>query len=171
MTKTKSQTIDLTQFEGHTPGPWRVFIDDSGRGETTGWPLSITADYVTNDNGDGRLIVRTGGFYPYAWDHATSIVEANANARLIAAAPDLLAAYKAALARAERAEAKYADTFQLYVDANEARIDAERQRDEAIAAFDARAEAMREACAKAVWPYVRGLDDVVRAIPIPAQEK
>lgn len=44
---------------------------------------------------------------------------------------------------------------------------AERQRDEA---FTAGAEAMREACAKTVWPYVRGLDDILRAIPISAQE-
>lgn len=83
----------------------------------------------------------------------------------------------AALARAEAAKAELerlkletvrADNEKKRADHYEARAEAaERQRDPA---FTAGAEAMREACAKAVWPYVRGLDDVVRALPIPAQE-
>jgi hypothetical protein len=65
-----------------TPGPWKLFIDDSG-GPTSGWPLSITAPETHQD----KVVVRTGGQWPYEWDAAVSQVEAVANARLIAAAP------------------------------------------------------------------------------------
>lgn len=74
-----------TESVGHTKGPWEVFIDDSG-GPASGWPLSVTA---VND--PDKMVVRTGGQWPYEWDRATSQREAVANARLIAAAPDLLA--------------------------------------------------------------------------------
>jgi len=69
----------------HTDGPWTVFIDDSGD-EWTGWPLSINAPSVHED----CMVVRTGGQWPYKWDYAVSQAEAVANARLIAAAPELL---------------------------------------------------------------------------------
>jgi len=69
----------------HTPGPWTVFIDDSGD-EWTGWPLSINAPSVHED----CMVVRTGGQWPYEWDYRVSRAEAVANANLIAAAPDLL---------------------------------------------------------------------------------
>lgn len=69
-----------------TPGPWSVFIDDSGD-KWTGWPLSI--DAVTDPD---KTVVRTGGHWPYEWETATSQREAVANAHLIAAAPDLYAA-------------------------------------------------------------------------------
>jgi hypothetical protein len=71
----------------HTPGPWKVFICDDG-GQWSGWPLSIFTDDTE------RTIVRPGGFYPYEWDRGVSEREAVANARLIAAAPDLLEAVK-----------------------------------------------------------------------------
>lgn len=70
----------------HTPGPWRVFICDDG-GEWSGWPLSI----CSVDDED-KSIVRPGGSYPYEWDAAMSQREAVANARLIAASPDMLTA-------------------------------------------------------------------------------
>lgn len=72
--------------KAHTPGPWRVFICDDG-GEWSGWPLSISP--VGNDD---KSVVRTGGHWPYEWDESTSKAEAVANARLIAAAPDMLEA-------------------------------------------------------------------------------
>ena len=76
----------------HTKGPWESFICDDG-GEWSGWPLC-----VTQANDDDKVIVRTGGQWPYKWDASTSQVEAVANARLIAAAPDLLEALQGLLA-------------------------------------------------------------------------
>lgn len=68
----------------HTQGPWQVFICDDG-GEWSGWPLSI---YSTTD--DKKCVVRTGGQWPYTWDENISQAEAISNAKLIAAAPELL---------------------------------------------------------------------------------
>ena len=68
-----------------TPGPWHVFINDAGD-EWTDWPISICPEQKD------KSIVRPGGFYPYEWDEHTSKAEAVANARLIAAAPELYAA-------------------------------------------------------------------------------
>lgn len=72
----------------HTPGPWKLFIDDTG-GQWSGWPLCIDAE-----NDDDKTVVRTGGQWPYEWDAAMSQREAVANARLIAAAPELLEALR-----------------------------------------------------------------------------
>lgn len=66
---------------GHTPGPWRSIIDDTG-GQWSGWPLCVCP--VGDDD---RSVVRTGGQWPYEWDAHTSQAEAVANARLIAASP------------------------------------------------------------------------------------
>ena len=60
-----------------------MVIDDTG-GQWAGWPLVIVS--VVDDD---KSIVRTGGLWPYKWDAGTSQQEAVANARLIAAAPDL----------------------------------------------------------------------------------
>ncbi len=80
----------------HTPGPWKVFVNDSG-GEWTGWPMSINAPSVHED----CVVVRTGGQYPYAWDYRVSQAEAVANAHLIAAAPDMLEALEEVVAITE----------------------------------------------------------------------
>lgn len=71
----------------HTKGPWRLVINDTG-GRWSGWPLCICPE----DGGDDRSVVRPGGQWPYEWDAHTSQMEAVANGRLIAAAPDLLEA-------------------------------------------------------------------------------
>lgn len=78
----------------YTDGPWTVFIDDSGD-EFTGWPLSINARSVHED----CMVVRTGGQWPYKWDHAVSQAEAVANANLMAAAPEMLSSLKEAYAK------------------------------------------------------------------------
>lgn len=91
-------------LDGVTPGPWSPFIDDSGD-EWTGWPLSISADSITD-----KTVVRPGGFYPYRWDTKTSQHEAVANAAHIARCdPDTIRsisdAYKALEAENERLRA------------------------------------------------------------------
>ena len=76
----------MSETPKFTPGPWTVFIDDTG-GQWTGWPISIAAA-----NEEDKSIVRPGGQWPYEWDAAMSQREAIANAHLIAAAPELYAA-------------------------------------------------------------------------------
>lgn len=71
---------------GHTLGPWVSIIDDTG-GQWSGWPLCVSPVGY-----DDRSVVRTGGQWPYEWDAHTSQAEAVANARLIAAAPEMLEA-------------------------------------------------------------------------------
>jgi len=66
----------------HTPGPWRVIIDDTG-GSFTGWP-SVSA----SDELDCSIVHRAGFKQEYWGD--LSQREAIANARLIASAPELL---------------------------------------------------------------------------------
>ena len=101
-------------------------------------------------------------------------------------------ALKAALARAEAAEKERDEWRQACLAHGEKAERAERQRDEAIAASDARVEAMREAAAKVAWSWseifseipinvvaaheyatqaVLDVADAIRALPIPAQEK
>lgn len=78
--------------EKHTPGPWHV-----GQGNGEG---SIFSD-------DGRMRLETGGttLYPICEiNHGWSKDEDDANARLIAAAPDLLEALTLALPYVEMAE-------------------------------------------------------------------
>lgn len=66
----------------HTPGPWRVEGD-----ALRGWEHRVTA--ATFDNRDMRLTVAD---IPNAYNLAKLDPEVEANARLIAAAPDLLEA-------------------------------------------------------------------------------
>lgn len=61
--------------QGHTPGPWEVRLSSGS---------------------DGRFISIIGETWPLAHVYTNEIVECEANARLIAAAPDLLAACKEA---------------------------------------------------------------------------
>jgi len=69
----------------HTPGPWRVGVPGRGR-----FCVYATAD------GHGRGICRMSNTQEWPADHQRNL-EADANAALIAAAPALLAACKAAL--------------------------------------------------------------------------
>jgi hypothetical protein len=79
---------------------------------------------------------------------------------------------QAALARAEAAEEARDKFEKLATDLYHARATAERQRDEAIAASDARAEAMREAAAvRARSMGYWNAEAAIRALPIPTQEK
>ena len=62
----------------HTPGPWHFDAQNSGINSDPGWGLL---------NADGESLGIT-----VHWDRRSSTDTAYANARLIAAAPDLLAA-------------------------------------------------------------------------------
>lgn len=74
--------IDLTQFEGHTPGPWAVYPKDF------------------------QIIVDTRGYIVACavkdWMVPNILQSVEINSRLLAAAPDLLAELKAARAEVSR---------------------------------------------------------------------
>lgn len=78
----------------HTPGPWAVSIDDTG-GNFSGWP-SVQAAPERDVS-----VVHRAGFKQEFWGDLSQR-ECLANARLIAAAPDLLAALKAVVSVADR---------------------------------------------------------------------
>lgn len=70
---------------GHTPGNWEVIIDDTG-GINSGWPMIAV-------EGEDEAIVHFDGFHQEFWGDL-GLKETLANAYLISAAPDLLAALK-----------------------------------------------------------------------------
>lgn len=80
METTAEQTTGAA-LAGHTPGPWRYYRDEPCTDET--WPIVVDKDggIVANVN------FETGPDHP-----ATRKMPCMANARLIAAAPELLAA-------------------------------------------------------------------------------
>jgi hypothetical protein len=69
----------------HTPGPWRIVIDDDGN-PLSGRPMVAPAPELD------CAIVHWDGFKQTFWESARGEKEMHANARLIAAAPDLLEA-------------------------------------------------------------------------------
>lgn len=85
-----------TPSVGHTAGPWEVsFVEnDSGHvirmGEAIETPWSFPSE---------QIIRYEHSLYPDDPDDATQFAIAEANARLIAASPDLLAACEAMMAR------------------------------------------------------------------------
>lgn len=93
----------------HTPGPWRVIIDDDGN------PLSGRPGVFASDELDCG-IVHWDGFVQEYWRSARGDKEIHANARLIAAAPELLAALEAVLdssgARGTYHALRYADAVE-----------------------------------------------------------
>ena len=72
-----------------TPGPWQVIRDDTG-GPFTGWPSVVAPEDVD------RSVVHRAGFKQEYWGD-WSQREAIANARLIAAAPEMAEALDNAL--------------------------------------------------------------------------
>lgn len=73
-----------------TPGPWRVVIDDDGN------PLSGRPGVFASDELDCGIVHWDGFVQPY-WRSARGDKEIHANARLIAAAPELLEALETAM--------------------------------------------------------------------------
>ena len=88
---------------GHTPGPWKVGIDDPPD-KHGGYLFSLHIFDCSGNNDDEDTDIawcsccqdgaQSGEFSP-------KLREARANARLIASAPDLLAALKAIVAKAD----------------------------------------------------------------------
>lgn len=73
----------------HTPGPWHIVIDDDGN-PLSGRPMVAAAPELD------CAIVHWDGFIQKYWRSARGDKEIHANARLIAAAPDLLEALELA---------------------------------------------------------------------------
>ena len=73
----------------HTPGPWYVEGESDNVGE---------AEVIVSGipNGGGRIVAWTANSYEADSDNETTTAEDRANARLIAAAPDLLEACEVA---------------------------------------------------------------------------
>lgn len=95
-------------MSGHTPGPWSfhslsnakpmLVVEPTGGGE----PWAFASRYI----GSGETIVGEVGWRDIntagGWPHVTEWDEFEANARLIAAAPDLLEALEGLLEACER---------------------------------------------------------------------
>lgn len=81
----------------HTPGPWEVGDTDEGHIIKMGRAITSPSHYPVH-----MAVNYDHGIPPYGGDCThNQFLEAEANARLIAAAPALLAACEAALARRE----------------------------------------------------------------------
>ena len=89
----------------HTPGPWRIIIDDDGN------PLSGRLMVAAAPELD-CAIVHWDGFAQEFWESARGKKEMHANARLIAAAPDLLEALERCLNFIENTESEMGDTLE-----------------------------------------------------------
>ena len=77
----------------HTPGPWKILRQDLGDEEIFFVPVEILA-------GNGKLVVAyEGGLAPAAQEWTVEEIEANAS--LIAAAPDMLEALEEVVALTE----------------------------------------------------------------------
>ena len=91
----------------HTPGPWRVVIDDDGN------PLSGRPSVEASDELD-CAIVHSDGFIQEYWRSARGDKEIHANARLIAAAPDMLEALQEFCRRVEAGEIRSKRTYAAF---------------------------------------------------------
>ena len=74
----------------HTPGPWMVLREAGGWITTVGEPYGHGQMHIADVRGWGHLTGRGA----CALDHAAAVEIQDANADLIAAAPELLAALK-----------------------------------------------------------------------------
>jgi len=124
-------------LDGVTPGPWQVFIDDSG-GKWGGWPLSIEATNFAD-----KCIVRPGGQWPYEWDAGTSRAEAVANACFIAYAREAVPALAARVAELEAEQEKTRRFLKISRKEGEDALVALEAAEAALAAAVARVERLR----------------------------
>lgn len=95
----------MTTCSSHTPGPWQF---GEARGQRPAWERIVAVE-------DGRTICTVMQHLPLGPPDATpaSQGEAEANARLIAAAPDLLAALRPFAKLADEADTHKRDLHHL----------------------------------------------------------
>lgn len=85
-------------MSGHTPGPWDYIPSTAHHGPYVAGPYGDVADCYTMTNPTAHSVANGGDSQP----HHFSGPDADANARLIAAAPDLLWMLKDILAAHEK---------------------------------------------------------------------
>jgi len=77
--------LDLSQFEGHTKGPWKLIETDEGHEIRMASAISSPGCYTSH-----HLIEYEHGSFPDTGHPDWQVQEAFANARLIAAAPAMI---------------------------------------------------------------------------------
>ena len=108
--RTTFERIDLKQYDGHTTGPWEV--DPTPETQSGGdFQARILARRAFDDGADAVIT----GFPLHGNRNDYSNIHFEPNARLIAAAPDLLAALRAAYAEIDRLRA-YALDWKIVTD-------------------------------------------------------
>lgn len=96
-----------TEMVKHTPGPWEVDYEETG----VRWPTVIAPEEPGYDDGAPEEVCRISISYPIDADSdCPKRIEAEANARLIAAAPELLAACKAIICEGSHGNTVYGDS-------------------------------------------------------------
>ena len=98
-------------MSAHTPGPWAVTTVGSCHG---------IHPAASDNERDDICRVAPHNYHPNGWQAAKG--EAEANARLIAAAPDLLAALRALVGEADLGEIDHDDETRRLLDAARAAI-------------------------------------------------
>lgn len=98
----------MSEFEGHTPGPWFPghFVDDTHTCDCKYILGPVHCGSIATINVNNGMLIGEGG------NGSPPLEEAKANARLIAAAPDLLAEnirLRAALSQIDALTPNFAD--------------------------------------------------------------
>ena len=112
--------MDLSAFEGHTPGPWMANADTTCSNPLYRGVLAFLGNFEDAVHGHVSVIVDDDD---RAW-RVRDADRATADARLMAAAPDLLAEVQALRAERDQARAqvgRLATTTQRYIAAMAAR--------------------------------------------------